>query len=83
MEDKTAYFGTYNNTLDAYTKQVFTGNYTAGGIKNGETKSKYNTRFRFHKKTEFKNVMFTLKEDGLIDINQNLDHKFKKVLSNF
>ena len=35
------------------------------------------------KKTEFKNVMFTLKEDGLIDINQNLDHKFKKVLSNF
>lgn len=55
-DEKTAYFGTYNATLDGYTKQIFTDDFQKGGIKNAETKSKYNTRFRFHKKTEFKNI---------------------------
>ncbi|WP_299668401.1 M20/M25/M40 family metallo-hydrolase [uncultured Polaribacter sp.] len=55
-EDKTAYFGTYNTTLDRYTEQVFKDDFTKGGIKNAETKSKYNTRFKYHKKTDFKNI---------------------------
>ncbi|QTD36427.1 M20/M25/M40 family metallo-hydrolase [Polaribacter batillariae] len=53
---KTAYFGTYNNTLDSYTKQIFKDNFVKGSIENAETNSKYNTRFKFHKKTAFKNI---------------------------
>ncbi|QOD59753.1 M28 family peptidase [Polaribacter haliotis] len=53
---KTAYFGTYNNTLDSYTEQIFKDDFVKGGIENAETKSKYNTRFKFHKKTTFKNI---------------------------
>lgn len=54
--DSTAYFGTYNKTLDAYTNQIFDENAVKGSIKNAETKSKYNTRFTYHKKTDFKNI---------------------------
>jgi hypothetical protein len=55
-DNKTAYFGTYNATLDAYTKQVFNGNFAKGGIENAETKSKYNTRFKYSKKTAYKAI---------------------------
>ncbi|WP_435414186.1 M20/M25/M40 family metallo-hydrolase [Polaribacter aestuariivivens] len=55
-DDKTAYFGTYNTTLDSYTEQIFKGDFVKGGIENAETKSKYNTRFKYHKKTEFKAI---------------------------
>ncbi len=51
-DNKTAYFGTYNNTLDSYTEQVFDETAIKGGITNAETKSKYNTHFKYHKKTE-------------------------------
>ncbi|MEN8704117.1 MAG: M20/M25/M40 family metallo-hydrolase [Polaribacter sp.] len=54
--DSSAYFGTYNKTLDAFTNQVFDKNAIKGSIKNAETKSKYNTRFTYHKKTDFKNI---------------------------
>jgi len=53
---KTAYFGTYNSTLDTYTKQVFKDDFTEGGIENAETKSKYNTRFKYAKKTTYKAI---------------------------
>ena len=53
---KTAYFGTYNTTLDRYTKQVFKGDFTEGEIENAETKSKYNTRFKYAKKTTYKAI---------------------------
>ncbi|AUC85660.1 peptidase M28 [Polaribacter sp. ALD11] len=56
FDDKTAYFGTYNTTLDSYTVQIFNGDFTKGGIENAETKSKYNTRFKYSKKTAFKNI---------------------------
>ena len=54
--DKTAYFGTYNHTLDEYTKQIFDENAVKGSIVNAETKSKYNTRFRYHKKTDYRDI---------------------------
>ena len=38
--DSTAYFATYNKTLDSYTKQIFTDTFTEGDLKNAETKSK-------------------------------------------
>ena len=53
-DTKTAYFGTYNTVLDPYTEQVFNTDYKAGSIPSAETKSKYNTRFQYHKKTNFK-----------------------------
>jgi hypothetical protein len=65
-DDKTAYFGTYNNTLDAYTKQIFDETSTKGSLANAETKSKYNTRFKYHKKTDFKNIQSS-------DISVDLD----------
>jgi hypothetical protein len=55
-DNKTAYFGTYNTTLDAYTKQFFKDNFAKGGIENAETKSKYNTRFKYSKKTAYKAI---------------------------
>jgi hypothetical protein len=55
-DTKTAYFGTYNTTLDRYTKQIFDETSAKGGIKNAETKSKYNTYFKYHKKTDYKNI---------------------------
>ncbi len=56
-DDKTAYFGTYNKTLDTYTKQIFDDKSSKGSIVNAETKSKYNTRFRYHKNAEFKTIL--------------------------
>ena len=55
-DDKTAYFGTYDTTLDTYTKQIFTGDFTPGGIEDATTKSKYNTRFNSTKKTVYKGI---------------------------
>jgi hypothetical protein len=55
-DNETAYFGTYNTTLDSYTKQIFDETSVKGGIKNAETKSKYNTYFKYHKKTDYKNI---------------------------
>lgn len=56
LEDKSAYWGTYNTTLDEYTKQIFDNNYTEGGIENAETKNKYNKKFNFYKKATFKEI---------------------------
>lgn len=65
-DNKTAYFGTYNYTLDRFTKQIFNNTAIKGSIKNAETKSKYNTRFKYHKKTEYRNI---LPSDILIDMD--------------
>ena len=55
-DNKTAYFGTYNHTLDSYTEQFFDETATKGSLKIAETKSKYNTRFKYYKKTDYKNI---------------------------
>jgi hypothetical protein len=65
-DNKTAYFGTYNTTLDIYTKQIFDANAIKGSIDNAETKSKYNTRFTYHKKTANRNL---LSSDMMIDMD--------------
>mgnify|MGYP000341777257 CR=1 FL=1 len=55
-DTKTAFFGTYNTTLDSYTKQFFKENEPQESLLNAETKSKYNTRFTYTKKTNFRNI---------------------------
>ncbi len=75
-DDKTAYFGTYNNTLDNFTKQIFDETATKGSIKNAETKSKYNTRFTYHKKTAFRNILpsdIQIEMDTIIGNNRFLE----------
>jgi hypothetical protein len=75
-DEKTAFFGTYNTTLDSYTKQIFENNTLKGGIENAETKSKYNTRFKYHKQTDFKNISSStihIEIDTLIGNNRFLE----------
>ena len=75
-DDKTAYFGTYNHTLDRFTKQIFDETATKGSIKNAETKSKYNTRFTYHKKTAFRNILpsdIQIEMDTIIGNNRFLE----------
>jgi len=77
-DDKTAYFGTYNNTLDAYTKQIFDETSIKGSIANAETKSKYNTRLTYRKKTDFKNIQSS---DIRIDLDTIIgDNRFLELV---
>jgi hypothetical protein len=50
LVDSTSYWGTYNTVLDDYVLQKISESPTKGGIISAETKSKYNTRFTYHKK---------------------------------
>ncbi len=52
-DNESAFWGTYNKTLDSYTKQIFNSDFSEGSITNAETKSKYNTRFNYYKKAPF------------------------------
>lgn len=75
-DSNTAFWGTYNKTLDSYTKQIFDKDYEKGGIKNSETKSKYNTRFNYHKKTTFKDIKsikVRVNLDTIIENNRHLN----------
>ncbi|CAN0368417.1 unnamed protein product, partial [Ectocarpus sp. 4 AP-2014] len=49
---------------------------TKGSIKNAETKSKYNTRFTYHKKTAFRNILpsdIQIEMDTIIGENRFLE----------
>ncbi len=75
-DEKTAYFGTYNSILDDYTKQIFNKSFQKGGIKNAETESKYNTRFRYYKDTDFKNIQsakFSVTLDSVFRENRKIE----------
>ncbi len=75
-DDKSAYFGTYNTTLDEYTKQVFDDTALKGSLSSAETKSKYNTRFTYHKKTPFKSIetaTVSIKKDTLIGEQRHIN----------
>ncbi|WP_299156707.1 M20/M25/M40 family metallo-hydrolase [uncultured Tenacibaculum sp.] len=66
LDENTSYWGTYNKTLDSYTKQIFNSDYQKGSIPSVEGKSKYNTRFSYHKKAKNENISTS-------NININLD----------
>lgn len=73
---KTGYFGTYNTTLDHYTKQIFDETSTKGNSVNAVTKSKYNTRIKYHKKTDFRNIEsadFSVEIDTVLGNNRFLE----------
>ncbi|MFY0602466.1 MAG: M20/M25/M40 family metallo-hydrolase [Flavobacteriaceae bacterium] len=56
VDNNLAYWGTYNRTLDSYISQKLGENPIKGGILNADTKSKYNTRFKFHAEAENKEI---------------------------
>ncbi len=66
-DEETAFWGTYNKTLDSYTKQVFNSNFSEGSIASAETKSKYNTRFNYYKKATFNKQIKTSKIEVNLD----------------
>ncbi|MEQ6124364.1 M20/M25/M40 family metallo-hydrolase [Pseudotenacibaculum sp. MALMAid0570] len=56
VADSTAFWGTYNQVLDPFINQKLGDNPTKGGIVTANTKSKYNTRFSYHKKADYVTV---------------------------
>ncbi|MCH3881564.1 MULTISPECIES: M20/M25/M40 family metallo-hydrolase [Tenacibaculum] len=55
-ETKMAYFGTYNTTFDAYISRKLGDNYSEGNIKNAITSSKYGSTFKYHTRTDNKQI---------------------------
>ncbi len=74
-ETNTAYFATYDNVLDAYTKQVFTTDYETGNIPETSGKSKYKTKYKYYKKTASRNIpssAITILKDTVVQNTRNL-----------
>lgn len=76
LDSGKAYWGSYNKTLDVYTKQLLGENSTKGGIKNADTKSKYNTRFNYHAVAESKDIpssTITFTKDTVVGNSRVID----------
>ena len=75
-DTNTSYWATYNKNLDGFTKQVFNKDYNEGAIPFAEGKSKYNTAFSYHKKTENKNFSYSnirINQDTIINNERKLN----------
>ena len=69
VDEGTSYWATYNKVLDNFTQQFLGDNPTKGSI-TSTLKSKYNTRFSYHKKAEnkpIKSIITTINKDTIID----------------
>ncbi len=78
--DNTAYFATYNKTLDSYTKQIFDTDFNKGDIKWAMTKSKYNSHITYHKKTTNRNVkpfVFSVSLDTIVNNDRLISFTIK------
>ena len=51
VDSNQSYWATYDSKTDTYTKQFFGDNPTKGNFTGTTSKSKYNTSYKFHKKT--------------------------------
>lgn len=74
--DSTAYWGTYNKVLDPFIEQKLGKEPNKGGISSANTKSKYNTRFSYHKEAPFVSIPSALIEyerDTIIEGKRQLD----------
>jgi hypothetical protein len=52
VDNNQSYWASYDRMPDSYTKQFLGERPTKGNLTNATSKSKYNTSYRFHKKTE-------------------------------
>jgi hypothetical protein len=70
VDNNQSYWATYDRVPDAYTTQFLGENPTRGNFTGSTSKSKYNTSYRFHKKTENREVLapiITKTTDTIID----------------
>ncbi len=69
QEDRTAYFATYNKTMDAFTSQIFGETPIQKVTKTTVERSKYNTRFTYQKETKYRAISqasITVVKDSLV-----------------
>ena len=71
IDTKTAFWGTYNKTLDNYTKQIFDKSFSEGSIENAETVNKYNRKFNYLKKADYKEIKTSIIQTNLDTIIGN------------
>ena len=75
LDSNQSYWATYDSKVDAYTKQFFGDNPTKGNFTGSTSKSKYNTSYKFHKKTENRAVnppIISTVIDTIIGNNRNV-----------
>ena len=76
--ENKAFFGTYNSVLDEYTNPYFGNKKEGDNLKSAETKSKYNTRFRYATETQNRNIpasSISIDLDTVIETKRFLDIK--------
>jgi hypothetical protein len=69
IDNNQSYWASYDLISDAYTKQFLGENPTKGNFTESTSKSKYNTSYRYHKKTENRTIKqpeITLLKDTII-----------------
>lgn len=75
IDDKTAFWATYNKSLDSYTQQIFNTEFLEGSIQNAETLNKYHRKFNYIKKAEYKDIkttQITISGDTIVDNNREV-----------
>ncbi len=76
IDSNTAYWGSYNKTLDAYTKPFFENTPDATQIPDADTKSKYNTPFNYYAAAENKDIpaaAIHITKDTVIENNRYIN----------
>ena len=70
VDDKQSYWASYDTTPDIFTKQFLGDNPTQGNLTGTTSKSKYNTSYRYHTKTENREIpipLITKTTDSIIN----------------
>ncbi|MDY7395907.1 M28 family peptidase [Aureibaculum sp. 2210JD6-5] len=71
-----AYWASYNNKIDEFTKQFLSENPIKGGFDNSTTASKYGSRVQLHKQTEVKTIIqpqIEILKDTIIGDDRHVD----------
>ena len=74
-DNNQSYWASYDNISDGFTKQFLGENPTKGNFTGTTSKSKYNTSYRYHKKTENRDIpspIITKEQDTIINSIRNI-----------
>ena len=75
IDNKQSYWATYNHTLDDFTKQFLGESPTKGNFTGSISKSKYNTSYSYHKRTEYRTIpspLITKSIDTIINSQRSI-----------
>ena len=75
IDSNQSYWATYDQTLDEYTKQFLGDNPTKGNFTGTTSKSKYNTSYRSHKKTENRDI----KPPSILKLSDTIIGDFRNI----